>query len=59
MVDTEKGSPPPVRGKEDQRGGAVHVVGITPACAGKRKRLSQSLTREQDHPRLCGEKRTS
>ena len=29
---------------------------ITPAYAGKRKRLFRSILIEKDHPRLCGEK---
>ena len=52
------GSPPRVRGK---RVGAARIgcgVGITPACAGKRAGPNNSLTGNQDHPRLCGEKRS-
>ena len=29
---------------------------ITPACAGKRKRLHIYVVTSRDHPRLCGEK---
>ena len=32
------------------------VVGITPACAGKRTRLSGLQGSQGDHPRMCGEK---
>ena len=34
-----------------------HLVGITPACAGKRPRSAGQTSRRQDHPRMCGEKR--
>ena len=50
------GSPPPMRGK------ALHAVEnainlrITPAYAGKRGQLSDSVSGQWDHPRLCGEK---
>ena len=50
------GSPPPMRGKdEDHRTKAV-MSGITPAYAGKstRSRIHHQFSR--DHPRLCGEK---
>ena len=50
------GSPPHVRGK-------VHFIlsghvklGITPACAGKRRTLCRSCPPIRDHPRMCGEK---
>ena len=50
------GSPPRVRGKvrlERLRGGGS---GITPACAGKRKRPKRWVRPPKDHPRVCGEK---
>ena len=50
------GSPPHVRGKGvKHRDGRVRV-GITPACAGKRKTTRTSGARCRDHPRMCGEK---
>ena len=50
------GSPPRVRG-EAARGN--HVGGsfrITPACAGRRGLCDGHAGRDQDHPRVCGEK---
>ena len=51
-----RGSPPRVRGKA----GGLYVAplsrGITPACAGKRRRASGSGAISRDHPRVCGEK---
>ncbi len=54
-----KGSPPRVRGK-----GVLNVretlgQGITPACAGKSRKVENIETRKTDHPRVCGEKLTS
>ena len=33
--------------------------GITPAYAGKRAGHLKALSTERDHPRLCGEKKTT
>ena len=33
--------------------------GITPACAGKSRSIAESVLAFRDHPRVCGEKRTS
>ena len=53
---SDKGSPPPMRGK----GFDVPVIqrqdGITPAYAGKSGIVSLYAEFFQDHPRLCGEK---
>ena len=55
----QRGSPPHVRGK------VVHLAivpcgeGITPACAGKRKRRAKRWAAAWDHPRMCGEKSLS
>ena len=54
-----KGSPPRVRGKEPKRSVAAVVVGITPACAGKRAFRSMMFQPLRDHPRVCGEKWTA
>ena len=51
-----KGSPPRVRGKVHQRGVFAFGIGITPACAGKRKVGCACGGRREDHPRVCGEK---
>ena len=32
------------------------IVGITPACAGKRVRGTPDSINDKDHPRVCGEK---
>ena len=53
---TEKGSPPPMRGKVGLTEEQVDSVGITPAYAGKSAPLPSSPSLPQDHPRLCGEK---
>ena len=51
-----KGSPPPMRGKEQYKMTDAQRGRITPAYAGKRTAGSGGLNYEQDHPRLCGEK---
>ena len=35
---------------------AVKDSGITPACAGKRRRSERAQFKRRDHPRVCGEK---
>ena len=47
-----------MRGKVSVKLDALATAGITPAYAGKRYCLKDRLTRSEDHPRLCGEKRT-
>ena len=55
-VSSGLGSPPRVRGKGKKAVLVVFVLGITPACAGKRI-AERVLNREgKDHPRVCGEK---
>ena len=56
VLSPARGSPPRVRGK-------VHLIccldlhcGITPACAGKRRRYRGNFFQCKDHPRVCGEK---
>ena len=51
------GSPPPMRGKVHLCSAVVCSGRITPAYAGKRGRCLQILQEQEDHPRLCGEKR--
>ena len=51
------GSPPPVRGKEVLDRIKEILNRITPACAGKRWLWRARSPIQQDHPRLCGEKR--
>ena len=50
------GSPPHMRGKADVAQINNTVVGITPACAGKRLPPSCRGWQQWDHPRMCGEK---
>ena len=52
-----QGSPPRVRGKVFRAYFQRRAVGITPACAGKRREFIGSCGKAQDHPRVCGEKR--
>ena len=51
-----RGSPPPMRGKVILVCNLMLVFRITPAYAGKSMYAVQSMPRERDHPRLCGEK---
>ena len=53
------GSPPHVRGKA-RRARLFEVLrGITPAHAGKSTRGTDAHKRAEDHPRVCGEKKTA
>ena len=51
------GSPPRVRGKASSHPSFFVEIGITPACAGKRRSQSCQCWCRRDHPRVCGEKR--
>ena len=51
------GSPPRMRGKVRLLRPEVHELGITPAYAGKRDTSELKYVRDEDHPRVCGEKR--
>ena len=51
-----KGSPPRMRGKAGRQLGIGGLVGITPACAGKRPSAVWPAGWPGDHPRVCGEK---
>ena len=55
-VSANLGSPPPMRGKAVSRPSPPTRYRITPAYAGKRASPALLPEREQDHPRLCGEK---
>ena len=50
------GSPPRMRGKGLKDLADEYKIGITPAYAGKRTRLSNRKSSDRDHPRVCGEK---
>ena len=51
-----QGSPPRVRGKGSGHALLALLIGITPACAGKRDVLHLTHDFTGDHPRVCGEK---
>ena len=50
------GSPPHVRGKVVGCVELLLILGITPACAGKRPFIQHFRLGDMDHPRMCGEK---
>ena len=50
------GSPPRMRGKEEDAATKRQAHGITPAYAGKRRCTAASVAWSWDHPRVCGEK---
>ena len=50
------GSPPRMRGKASCVWIFARLIGITPACAGKRRYTAASVLWFWDHPRVCGEK---
>ena len=50
-----EGSPPRMRGKPDLGYFFRRVKGITPAHAGKTRRVARKEMPERDHPRACGE----
>ena len=52
----QSGSPPHVRGKEQQLTNAADQVRITPAYAGKSTPTAGRFGQCRDHPRTCGEK---
>ena len=51
------GSPPRMRGKVARNELRALQYGITPAYAGKRAKPSDYLRPDEDHPRICGEKK--
>ena len=53
---TMEGSPPRMRGKAVCGEVIGFAMGITPACAGKRRRPPDTSPARWDHPRVCGEK---
>ena len=52
-----RGSPPHMRGKVSAQTMYLSSMGITPAYAGKRLLKSYYWWANQDHPRICGEKK--
>ena len=54
-ISQNAGSPPRVRGKQAEDAYRVHVIGITPARAGKTIHIVNIGPVIQDHPRACGE----
>ena len=57
VLPVRGGSPPRMRGKVTEGDLQKAIDGITPAYAGKRRRLSGNPARNKDHPRVCGEKK--
>ena len=55
-IENNQGSPPRVRGKVLSAVLVVWMLGITPACAGKRPIGVDNRLKIWDHPRVCGEK---
>ena len=55
-IETNQGSPPPMRGKDHLQRDIFKRSGITPAYAGKSISSLCSYAFHKDHPRLCGEK---
>ena len=51
------GLPPRMRGKDVELLALLVHHGITPACAGKRKKCRKCRPGLGDHPRMCGEKK--
>ena len=56
QADLVRGSPPRVRGKGWRTVAEALMIGITPACAGKRLDYKIVGFGLWDHPRVCGEK---
>ena len=54
---SNRGSPPPMRGKAACATPTDRITGITPAYAGKSVLQLCQRHKHRDHPRLCGEKR--
>ena len=52
----ERGSPPPMRGKDADQLFGQHKRRITPAHAGKSNSVGRTICPTKDHPRPCGEK---
>ena len=53
---SDRGSPPPMRGKDKEEEMCDAEFRITPAYAGKSLPRFAGFIQSQDHPRLCGEK---
>ena len=53
------GSPPRVRGKRRDKACADLRPRITPACAGKTFKIEGANGVQKDHPRVCGENKSS
>ena len=55
LTTRKQGSPPLARGTERKSMNSIFYTGITPACAGNRRRMQKILYCCWDHPRLRGE----
>ena len=56
VIAPSVGSPPRMRGKGYDVVSRLCRVRITPACAGKRLEPALAGGKDEDHPRMCGEK---
>ena len=56
MNQARSETPPQMRGKDAPAPCLVVLLGITPACAGKRGPTWEKRSISWDHPRVCGEK---
>ena len=56
LAGCQRGSPPPMWGKDTSRFGASVGTGITPTHVGKRLNADKGLVAREDHPHPCGEK---
>ena len=56
---SRQGSPPRMRGKVPAGATLPRLGGITPAYAGKSRRVPAKLAASRDHPRVCGEKKNN
>ena len=54
--NASQGSPPRMRGKEQEEKSTLERVRITPAYAGKSDFVCKAFHPPEDHPRVCGEK---
>ena len=54
-----RGSPPRVRGEEYMQHASKNFYRITPACAGRSVATLAAGLRDEDHPRVCGEKESA
>ena len=57
LLESQRGSPPRMRGKASGQQSDNDTPRITPAYAGKSRKTVGKRSNPKDHPRVCGEKR--